>query len=334
RSFVTTTKPQPSSNHNLKSVPLVLTGDMPNVLTTDNYDSLSYRNAFAIRKIAQLPTAVKVEKGIGFQDTVFQCELSEPFPLHLYLLSRVVQFYAARVLRSSVIEDFGATWSKRTLTLLPVPRDRSPSQLAALSDAGEAVLTADSDIADRYRAIDAVIAKGKAGAKSIEALIVDGSALATGIDLNQVAEEGTAVAQLIEVGDELRSTDFFFTVTVPDQHLRTFVKFTLDRRIEAKPEELLTRSDILAIEVPVNLLDVVASIASLSDSDLTTVHSAALDKLDEVVASQCGISPALRDHMMKAMKEDPILLKMRPMTAQRGLRIQPYSDHSDGERYD
>jgi hypothetical protein len=27
RSFVTTTKPQPSLNHNLKSVPLVLTGD-------------------------------------------------------------------------------------------------------------------------------------------------------------------------------------------------------------------------------------------------------------------------------------------------------------------
>jgi hypothetical protein len=298
------------------------------------YDSLSYKNAFAIRKIAQLPTAVRVEKGVGFQDTVFQCELSEPFPLHLYLLSRVVQFYAARVLRSSVIEDFGATWSKRTLTLLPVPRDRSAAQLTALTEAGDAVLMADSDIADRYRAIDAVIAAGKAGAKSLEALIVDGSALVAGIDLNQVAEEGTPVAQLIEVGDDLRSTDFFFTVTVPDQQLRTFVKFTLDRRIEAKPEELLTRSDVLAIDVPSNLTDVVASIASLSDSDLTAVHCAALDKLDEVVAHLCGISPALRDHMMKAMKDDPILSKMRPMTAQRGLRIQPYSDHSDGERYD
>lgn len=298
------------------------------------YDSLSYQNAFAIRKIAQLPTAVRVEKGVGFQDTVFQCELSEPFPLHLYLLSRMVQFYAARVLRSSVIEDFGATWSKRTLTLLPVPRDRSPGQLAALTEAGDAVLVADSDIADRYRAIDAVIAAGKAGSKSIEALIVDGSTLASGIDLNQVAEEGTAVAQLTEVGDDLRSMDFFFTVKIPAQQLRTFVKFALDRRIEAKPEELLTRSDILAIEVPLNLDDVVASIASLSESDLTAVHSAALDKLDEVVAEQCGIPPALRDHIVTVMKDDPILSKMRPMTAQRGLRIQPYSDHSDGERYD
>jgi hypothetical protein len=215
-----------------------------------------------------------------------------------------------------------------------VPRDRSAAQLTALTEAGDAVLMADSDIADRYRAIDAVIAAGKAGAKSLEALIVDGSALVAGIDLNQVAEEGTPVAQLIEVGDDLRSTDFFFTVTVPDQQLRTFVKFTLDRRIEAKPEELLTRSDVLAIDVPSNLTDVVASIASFSDSDLTAVHCAALDKLDEVVAHLCGISPALRDHMMKAMKDDPILSKMRPMTAQRGLRIQPYSDHSDGERYD
>jgi len=34
RSFVTTTKPQPSLNHNLKSVPLVLTGDKGRMIGT------------------------------------------------------------------------------------------------------------------------------------------------------------------------------------------------------------------------------------------------------------------------------------------------------------
>ena len=76
-----------------------------------------------------------------------------------------------------------------------------------------------------------------------------------------------------------------------------------------------------------------ASIAALTDSDLGARHSAALDALDALVAEQCHIPAALRDHMVKAMKSDAILSKMRPMTAQRGLRIQPYSDHSDGDRY-
>jgi hypothetical protein len=298
------------------------------------YGSLRYENSFAIRKIAQLPTAVRVDRGVGFQDTVFQCELVEPFPLHIYLLSRIVQFYAGRVLRSSIIEDFGSTWSKRTLTLLPVPRSRSASDFAALSAAGEAVLAADSDIADRYRAIDTVISVGKDGSRTIEALIVDGDGLVTGVDLNDVNEEGTAVVELIEAGEELRGADLFFKAKLPDDNLRAFVRFTLGRRLEAKPEELLMRSDILAIEVPSNLPDVVAAIEALADSDLAAIHAAALDCLDALVAEQCGVSVMLRDHMIEAMREDPILSKMRPMTAQRGLRIQPYSDHSDGERYD
>ncbi|WP_336919391.1 hypothetical protein, partial [Altererythrobacter lauratis] len=39
--FVTTTKPQPSLNHNLKSVPLVLTGDTEQVVALSLIDGLN-----------------------------------------------------------------------------------------------------------------------------------------------------------------------------------------------------------------------------------------------------------------------------------------------------
>jgi hypothetical protein len=41
-----------------------------------------------------------------------------------------------------------------------------------------------------------------------------------------------------------------------------------------------------------------------------------------------------RDYMIAAKTSDPILLKMRPMAAQRGLSAQSYADHSRGDRCD
>lgn len=296
-------------------------------------DQLTFAHAYGLRKVAQLPTAVRVTGEAAFQDTVLICDLNEPFPLNIYLLSRIVQFYAARVLRSSIIEDFGATWSKRTLTLIPVPRDRAPNDLTQLSEVGERVLEADSDIANRYRAIDGLLATGSVDARTLGELIVDGDTLVAGVDLNGVSEDGVALSRVHEAGGELHSSDLFFSARVPNKDLRAYIGFVLGRMIEQEPEDLIARGDLLAIIVPINLADVAAAIADLAADNLEQRYTDALLALDALVAEKCGISAADRDHMIGAMTADPILAKMRPMIAQRGLRIQPYADHSDGDRY-
>ena len=119
----------------------------------------------------------------------------------------------------------------------------------------------------------------------------------------------------------------------PGDDLRAFVAFQLGRRVEEDPEAELARDDVLELPVPANLDAVVAAIRSLTADDLQARYQAALLALDVVVARQCGLSDAHRDHMVAAMTEDPILSQMRPMLAQRGLRVQLYADHSEGGRY-
>lgn len=295
---------------------------------------LSYERTFAAREISQLPTIAKLKAGQGFQNTAHMFELSEDFPLHSFVLSRVIQFYAARVLRSSIIEDFGCHWYKRTLTLLPIPADRSAEAVEELTIAGQRVLDADSDVANQYRAIDELLHIGAAGSSMLASLIVNADPVANGIDLNGASENGVGVTKIEETLTGIQSSDLFFSVTVPDADLRTFIAFVLGRQIEDDPEALLTRQDILDIIVPANLKDVVIAIRTLTTACLDSNYIEALSELDAAVAKRCGISAAHRDYMIDAMMNDPILSKMRPMIAQRGLRIQPYADHAAGGRYD
>jgi hypothetical protein len=297
-------------------------------------DHLSYQRTFAAREISQLPTIAQLLPGQGFQNTAYVIELTEDFPLHIFVLSRLIQFYAARVLRSSVIEDLGCHWYKRTLTLLPIPQDRSPANVQELTTAGQAVLEADSDIADRYRTIDALITAGTANGSSLASLIVNQDAKAVGIDVNGASETGIGIASIIEAGDQIRSSDLFFNITVPDADLRTLIRFTIERKLEADPEDLLAREHLLDIFVPGNLAEVAEAIRSLATDNLVKNYADALTRLDAIVALMCGVPDALRDHMIMRMNEDPILSKMRPMIAQRGLRVQPYADHGEDDRYD
>lgn len=297
-------------------------------------DHLTYENTYAFREISQLPTAAPILAGTGFQNTAYVVELTERLPLNSYLLSRVIQFYAARVLRSSIIEDLGCHWYKRTLTLLPIPPNRTLESLKNLRVAGQAVMDADSDIADRYREIDRLIREGTNDTRTINRLIVEGDALVTGVDLNNVSETPVPVLHIRESGEEVNSSDLFFRLKMPDAALRSFVAFQLARRVEDDPEADLCRDDVLDLIVPENLEAVVGAIRSLTTDDLEARYRGALDDLDRIVAEQCGIADQHRDHMINAMTNDPILSQMRPMIAQRGLRVQLYADHSDGNRYD
>lgn len=296
-------------------------------------DHLNYKDTYALREISQLPTAAPIVAGSGFQNTAHVVALTEAFPLNSYLLSRVVQFYAARVLRSSIIEDLGCHWYKRTLTLLPIPCSRTPESLERLRTAGQAVMDADSDIADRYREIDRLVIEGSKGGRTINTLVVEGDLLVGGIDLNGVSESPVPVIHIRESGSEVNSSDLFFSLRLPDATLRTFIAFNLARRVEDDPEAELCREDVLGLIVPTNLDAVVTAIRSLTTDDLNARYYRALDELDSVVSAQCGIEDAHRDHMIEAMTNDPILSQMRPMIAQRGLRVQLYADHAESNRY-
>lgn len=130
------------------------------------------------------------------------------------------------------------------------------------------MLDADSDVADRYREIDRLIAAGAVTGRTINRLILQSDAHVAGIDLNGVAEAPVPVLHLRESGQEVQGSDLFFRLVLPNDDLRAFVAFQLGRRVEEDPEAKLARDDVLELPVPANLDAVVAAIRSLTVDDL------------------------------------------------------------------
>jgi SAM-dependent methyltransferase len=294
-------------------------------------DYLETENLFAIRELSQLPTACPVAPTIAMQNSAFVFQLTEAFPVHLYLMSRVIQFYAARVLRSSVIEDLGCHWYKRTIPFLPIPVDRSSEACERLSAAGNAVLKADDKLADRYREINALMKD--AGRRTLNTLFVDGDATVEGIDLNGVSEDPTALVDLKETDDGLATADGVFTMRIPDADLRTYLLFEIQRLADAKTDTMISRETVVGIAIPHRLAEIATLIRSLENQDFDLAFADAMTELDRVVAELLGLSEEQRDYAVAQMRSDPILSQMRPMYAHRGLRVQPYTDRSGTDRY-
>ncbi|RWH94136.1 MAG: SAM-dependent DNA methyltransferase [Mesorhizobium sp.] len=304
--------------------------DNPYIYTYRQF--LSQPGTFALREISQLPTASPITGQIAFQNTVFVCQLTEPFPMNVYLLSRVVQFFAARVLRSSIIEDYGCHWYKRTIPFLPVPADRSQANLDRLAMNGEEVLQADADLADRYRHIRQLMSEGSG--RTLNDLLADGDALVHGLDLTGVSESPVPITEVNEAGADITVPDLFFQLRVPDERLRVYVAFALRRMLEDDPDLRVSRTDIVGLLVPEKLDEVVEAIRQLETSDATARYAKSLASLDTTVAELLGLTDEQRDYAVKKMTTDPVLRRMRPMLAHRGLRVQPYADHSAGDRYE
>ena len=83
-----------------------------------------YSKLYAIRNVSQLPSACPAPGYRVFQNTAQLIQLAEDFPLNLFLLSRIPQWFAIKLLRTSIIEDLFTTWVKRNLLLIPIPSRR------------------------------------------------------------------------------------------------------------------------------------------------------------------------------------------------------------------
>ena len=118
-----------------------------------------YSKLYAIRNVSQLPSACPAPEDRVFQNTAQLIQLAEDFPLNLYLLSRIPQWFAIKLLRTSIIEDLFTTWVKRNLLLIPIPSRRAPADIARLRAAGELLIAKDKDLANAHRHVEQLIAE-------------------------------------------------------------------------------------------------------------------------------------------------------------------------------
>ena len=296
------------------------------------YASLfDYNNLFAVREIAQVPTAVKIPKSSLFQNTAYLVQLKREFPLNYYVLSRVIQYYSVIVLRASVIEDLASHWYKKQIGLLPIPDMIDEAWIKKLVDKGEALVQVDRDIADKYRHLDALLEQSKM--RSLQDRFLAGEEMAGGIDISTIPDEPVPLRGLCLSGELILGDDLLLRIKIPNLELRSFVYYSLLRRLDENPSVNFSKSEITSMQIPDALGEVNKECEALIKEDSRENFEAALRELDYLVGHSLGLTHAECNYIIKAMGTDPFLREIRPMYEHRGLRVQPYSDHSGEDRY-
>jgi hypothetical protein len=302
----------------------------------DSLRLFAYRHLFdhsrlyAIRNVSQLPAACPAPSDRVFQNTAQLVQLTEDFPLNLYLLSRIPQWFAVKLLRTSIIEDLFTTWVKRNLLLIPIPSKRTPADVARLKVAGELVITKDKDLANAHRHVEQLIADSPK--KPLFDLFAENSPLVAGADLTG-ATSGDVVTAVHEEGEDVVSDDLFFRIKVPHPLLRRYLTYMLDRLVDEGSDVNFGAETLGNLQVPSNLEAVVAAIDVMRSTDPARQFQDALLELDRVVADLFGMSQEDLNYITSAMVTDGFLKQLRPNFEHRGLRVQPYADHSLGDRY-
>lgn len=287
---------------------------------------------FAVRQIAQVPTACRVPDGAVFQNTAYLTQLSTPFPLHIWCMSRIVQFYAAKVMRGSIIEDLGAHWYKRQIALLPIPKTIDTNLLDRLDKAGQLLIEADRDLANQYRHIDALLASSHK--QSLQSCFLSGDERCSGINLGVVPFDATPLTGVRESGSEIVADDLLLRFSIPNGDLRAYILFEMERRLENAPDATITRDELTGISVPLALSSVCAEIIKARSCNHHGRFSQCLNDLDRLVGASLDLSDSEIDYALHAMTHDPFLKQVSILWEHRGLRVQAYSDHGDDDRYD
>jgi hypothetical protein len=256
-------------------------------------------------------------------------QLTEDFPLHLYLLSRVPQWYCAKLLRSNIIEDLAATWSKKQLAMIPIPLDRSPETIRALNDKGSAVLDADKDVANASRHVEALLAGAKK--ETVFALFGANSQITRGLDATELTSKPVLITRADIDGEYLFLADI--RLKISHASLRTYLQWCLRMALEKQPDATISIGAFGEIPVPENIIEVAQAIDAIGNNSARQRFDKALKELDCVIGAAFHLSEAEISYIQAQMIEDGFLKQLQPMYEHRGVRVQPYSDHSDEDRY-
>jgi hypothetical protein len=183
---------------------------------------------------------------------------------------------------------------------------------------------ADENLADARRGVRSTL-QGQT-LVSLQKLIVDGDARATGFNLDLSAGESFALTTIGARGDTLVGDDAAFRITVPNDALRAYLLYRLREIIaDAETEAQLTASKVLKIEIPENLISVVAAVEAYEIANPQTTFDTAHLGLDRIAGAILGLSADQVTYIVEQMTTAPFLSELRPMYAYRGYREQPYS---------
>lgn len=295
------------------------------------YESvLDHSRLFASREICQMPTIARVPDGAVFQNTANLCQLYTDLPVNVWVVSRVLQFYCAKVLRASIVEDITAHWYKKQFLLMPAPIAMSDDLASRLSYAGERLFAADRRIADEYRYLDELVERGSL---PLRGLIAEDAELTRGIDLRDVPQDSVLIDSVRIEGDGILTSSQELMLVVPNDDLRCWLAHQIERKLEDGAIEI-SRADMLGESVPNDLAAVIAELNRLRTSSPEEAFETALADLDQIVGVALGLDVEDLAYIQRQMREDPFLKLVSPVWEKRGLSAQRYSPRETNDEDD
>ena len=199
-----------------------------------------------------------------------------------------------------------------------------------LKTAGENLVHSDRDLANANRHVEQLIAASSK--KKLFDLFAENSPLVAAADLTGAAS-GSVVTAVQEQGDDIISDDLFFRITVPNAALRKYLAYVLAELVDDRTDITFDVETLGNLRVPTDLNAVVAAIEQMRNADPFRTFQDAQMELDRVVAHLFEMSQEDLEHITYAMANDGFLKQLRVSFEHRGLRTQPYADHSQGDRY-
>jgi type I restriction-modification system DNA methylase subunit len=282
-----------------------------------------FSKLFAVRQISQAPTVVRHSNTCVFNNSVQVVQLDEDYPLDIVCLSRPLRFFVSKVLRAGIIEDLSSKLAKKQIAYFPTPTVDNKIVMIL----GRDLLSADADLANQYRHID----KAKGETTELRRFIARNNPVADGLHVRDLSDDIEYELSAVVIEGQRIRAGLLFLVEVPNERLRDFLCFELERLSESK--DTMTKGEFLGIKVPNDLTAVLDAIKQYRNMDPTVNYETAQQALDRYVGQCMGLTDEQTDYIIDQYQTDPFLKELRPMVLHRGYRRQDYSDHSGEDRY-
>jgi len=295
--------------------------DTPKLARLHLYQPLfDYERLFAGRKICQLPTVCRAPPGTAYQDTAIVIQLAMDLPLDAWVLARPIQWFAAKVARSGIVEDLGASWHKRQYLSLPAPA--ADADLTEFAAQGAVLLEADRNLADGERRIAAALFA--TASAPLATLAANGDPRTAGLGIGPLAHGAVSLDGVREEGTRIVGDDPGLALDVPDEGLRMYLLYALGI-VTGDGAERFTLDDLQGLSIPRDTASVLEAVHQSGDQQRKQDFEKAHAEIDKLAAGLLGLTDEQGDLISDAMRSDPFLSKLRPSYEYRGARAQVYS---------
>ena len=297
---------------------------------------------FGFREISVVPFAAPHPENAYFHNTLHVVQLNEEFPLNVYLLSSIPQWFALKTARMTVLFARRAHWYTASIFRTPIPPDRSDARLE-LRALGEAIAELDRELSAGVTALENLAAPA-ADKATVGAVAQRGGVQFPGqddwIDADASAEELAVVETPNEVIIESADLALFAPTRSGRPCAISFKDPLLRRWVAAMGRQCLlndkvpTKSWLKNLGVPRDLNSAVELIDRIESGTAKVELENRLSDLDRLVAGWCGLSDRDLEYIRSEMRVDPFLRGVAPTwqhTAPR--RFRGYSAFAESHTY-